>query len=189
MSEFNFFRKNSQKTANDGETTTTLDISKEDVIVDRNLFVKEDGNQTDQIDNKTISFQQKIFNYLNSDFESKGYHDALTNPDSKYKNDNIKILEYDLIILIEEAELAYQEYLTDIEFHISSRRKSGLDDLVEEVESRKDLITNKIAFIEKLKQQIDTKSGPPQRILLGYQRGFIRGLAALTSANIINKNI
>lgn len=189
MSAFNFFKKINPPINNNGEDVNVIDPADDDVIIDRNLFVKEDRNEINSGIDKAISYHQKIFNYLNSDFESKGYHDALTNPDSKYKNDNIKILEFDLAILIDEAELSYREYLTNIDFHISSRGKSGLEDLVEELKSKRELILNKLEFIEKLKNQIETQIGPPQRILLGYQRGFTRGLAALTSANIINRNI
>ena len=48
-----------------------------------------------------------IYNFLQNDYESKGYNDALTNPDESYKTDNIKMFNHDLFILIDKSATYY----------------------------------------------------------------------------------
>src|SRR5512133_810412 len=62
-----------------------------------------------------------IYAFLQSDYESKGYNDALTNSDESYKNDNIRLIRQDLIILIERTVNYYETMIKETDFHISTR--------------------------------------------------------------------
>jgi hypothetical protein len=77
-----------------------------------------------------------IYAFLQCDYESKGYNDALTNPDESYRNDNINLFRQDLQILIERTITWYETLLKETDFHISSRSRAGLIDLVEELRIR-----------------------------------------------------
>lgn len=184
MNFFNFFRKPIDEPG--GGNGLTPKDAVEEPVVDRTLFVKDNNVNQESL---VASYEKRIFQYINSDFEVRGYHDALTNPDTKYKEDNIQILKFDLVLLLRESENAYKQYLNEIDFHVASRTKAGLHDLVEELQSKRQLTNDKMLFVQELKTEIESQTGSAQRIVLSYQRGFTRGLAALTSANIINRSI
>ena len=82
---------------------------------------------------------QSIF--FQDDYETRGYNDALTNPDESYKSDNIRLFNHDLLILIDRSSNYYDNFLKELDFHISSRSRAGLIDLVEELKIRKEIIS------------------------------------------------
>jgi hypothetical protein len=130
-----------------------------------------------------------IYTFLQADYESKGYADALVNPDDSYKADNIRLIKFDLQILIEKTDSYYDNLISDINMHIASRTRAGLVDLVQELETRKHLVESYKLKIKGISDTLDTETGMCQRIILSYQRGFMRGLSALTQTNIFNKKI
>lgn len=159
-------------------------------IVDRNIFVKDpqktNGNYSDE-ENSTA--WKRIFSRIRKDYEIEGYNDALSTADVKYRDDNKEILKLNLRIDIEEAEVEIKEYLKELDFHIKSRTKAELNDLVEELESKKIVFEERLQKLTELKTDLQNDTGMPLRIQLAYNRGFNKGMAALTVANVINKNI
>ncbi|CAM3406194.1 hypothetical protein [Aquirufa ecclesiirivi] len=140
-------------------------------------------------DGRSESTWQRIFDRIRHDYEMEGYQDALTTADNKYRDDNISIIKLDLQADIHEAEIAIKEYLKEIDFHINSRRKADLHDLVEELESRREICLDRLKTMEEIKLDVSNDTGTSTRIVLAYKRGFNKGLAALSMANIINRNI
>lgn len=130
-----------------------------------------------------------VYEFLQFDYESRGYNDALTNPDESYKADNIKLFHHDLIILLDRSMVYYDGLLKDIDFHISSRSRAGLIDLVEELKIRKEVVLDHISKLKVIKQEAVTGSGATQRIALSYQRGFMRGLSAISQSKLFNRNL
>src|SRR5512133_2330530 len=115
-----------------------------------------------------------IYAFLQSDYESKGYNDALTNPDESYKNDNIRLIRQDLMILIDRSVNHYETLIKETEYHISTRSRAGLLDLVDELKMKKELLQNHIEKVNQLKSEAALETGATQRIVLSYQRGFMR---------------
>lgn len=132
---------------------------------------------------------ESIYAFLQFDYESKGYNDALTSPDESYKNDNVKLILLDLGILIQQVSTYYEDMLRELDFHIASRSRGGLIDLVDELKSKKEMVNEHMAKLETVKQDLESSSGMTRRILLSYQRGFMRGMAALTYSNVLNRKI
>lgn len=130
-----------------------------------------------------------IYSFLQFDYESKGYNDALTNPDESYKSDNIRLFHHDLLILIDRSTLYYEGLLKEIDFHISSRSRAGLIDLVEEMKIRKELVLDHILKVKSLKDEAASGGGATERIGLSYQRGFMRGLSAISQSKLFNRNL
>lgn len=171
------------------ETDQSSEITQDDVkIIDRNLFVK---------DEKSVNFPgiqsetswQRIFDRIRRNYELEGYNDALSTADNKYRDDNIQILKLDLQADIQEAMIDIKEYLKEVEFHINSRKKADLLDLVEELESKKEICLERLKTMDEIKDDIVNEKGTSVRIILAYKRGFNKGLAALTMADIINRKI
>lgn len=127
-----------------------------------------------------------IYAFLQADYETRGYHDALTNPDESYKNDNIKLFQYDLQILIQRSFMYYDDKIKEIDFHIGSRTRAGLIDLVEELKIKRELVVEHISKVNQLKQETESNAGMSERIKLSYQRGFMRGLAAISQTKVMN---
>lgn len=130
-----------------------------------------------------------IYNFLQADFESRGYNDALINPDDSNRADNINLLRQDLFLLIQKSATYYEGLLKETDFHIGSRGRAGLIDLVEELKTRKELVVDHLEKIKTIKSEAESGTGASQRITLSYQRGFMRGLSALTQSKVLNKKL
>lgn len=137
----------------------------------------------------TIEGIEQVYNFLQADFELKGYNDSLVNPDDSYKADNIKLIKFDLQILIEKTSTYYENLISEINFHITTRSRAGLIDLVKELENRKSLIEDFKVKLTDIKASMNDENGMCQRIILSYQRGFMKGLSAQTHSNVLNKKL
>jgi hypothetical protein len=127
-----------------------------------------------------------VYKFFLNDYESKGYNDALTNPDESYKSDNIKLLNHELFILIERTSTYYEDLAKEMEFHISTRSRAGLIDLVEELKIRMQIINDHRDKLSEIRKEALTGTGAIQRIGLSYQRGFMRGLSSISQAKVLN---
>lgn len=156
--------------------------------VDQNLFVEE-ALPTNNFGFDSDTSWKRIFDRIRKDYELEGYNDALSTPDNKYRDENLDIIKLDLLLDIQEAEIDLAEYLKEVEFHISTRTKAELFDLVEELQSKKEICEERIVKMKELKKEIQDEEGTGLRILLAYKRGFNKGLAALSVANILNRKI
>jgi len=87
MGLFNLFRKSNRESSTD-QVADSIDVS-------RDLFI-EDKNPEDQEpyfkSNGEVKGIESVYEFLQADYEKKGYDDALTNPDDSYKSDNINLL-------------------------------------------------------------------------------------------------
>jgi hypothetical protein len=79
--------------------------------------------------------------------------------------------------------------MKELDFHISSRSRAGLIDLVEELKTRKEMVLEHVAKVQEIKKEMEDTNSMTQRIILSYQRGFMRGLSAITQSNVLNKKI
>jgi hypothetical protein len=182
MSLFDFFKKKQQE-----DTSPALN----DNLVPKDLFLEEkDPNSIEAHVAAGMSTGiTAIYEFLQGDYETRGYNDALTNPDDSYKTDNIRLLKQDLLIQIQKANTYYEVIMKELDFHISTRGRAGLIDLVEELKMRKEVVTGYLEKIKSISIEAEQTSGLTERIILSYQRGFMRGLAALTLSNVLNKKL
>lgn len=128
-----------------------------------------------------------IYHYLEGDFEKKGFDDAMISPDESYKKENIRLIQYDLEIIIQKVRIYHDSLLKEIDFHIASRRRAGLVDLVEELDSRKTDLLEHIQKVNEIEQSLKSNSGYCERAILSYQRGFMKGMASITQASLLTK--
>lgn len=128
-----------------------------------------------------------IYHYLEGDFERRGFDDAMISPDESYKKENIRLIKYDLEIIIQKVRIYHDSLLKEIEFHIASRSRAGLVDLVEELQSRKTDLLEHIHKVNEIEQAMRSNSGYCERAFLSYQRGFMKGMASITQASLLSK--
>jgi len=171
------------------------DITVENVpeVMDKNLFLEEIPNDNEARVSSYImpqksSLIEEIFEFLSYDYESRGYGDALIQPDSHYMSDNIELLKNDYQLKIDLARHKFKEYLTELDFHILTREALGLNEVVEQLKAKRTIVNEHLSFIEIEHQALKTNTGKVERIRLSYIKGFKRGVTAL-STGFLSKNI
>lgn len=184
MGLFNLF-KNNQKQLKPNENQIALPASD----FPAEITSGENNHGKAAVFNGEAKGIESIYSFLQSDFEIKGYNDALTSPEDSNKKDNMRLIQLDLEILIEKVDTYYKDSLREIDFHVNSRTRAGLIELVEELKTRKEMVLEHMIKVDDIKKEMQTNSGMTQRIVLSYERGFMRGLSALTQSKIINRKM
>lgn len=121
-----------------------------------------------------------IYDYLNRDFETLAYNDALSSPDIAYKEKAKTIIRCRLQVLIDQVKVKYQDDLREIDFHIDSRSKAGLVDVVYKLRTNKDKLTDHHNKLLEIERGLKDESSYIMGMMLAYEKGFMRGLAALS---------
>lgn len=189
MGWFNFFSKRNGadiRKAADDSITTNMDPEMQKELFSGGDFKLQQGSLAA---NGPGNGMEQIYSFLQADYESKGYSDALVNPDNSYKTDNIRLMQLDLKILIDKTNTYYENLLSELNLHIIIRTRAGLVDLVQELETRKLLVEDHQKKLSELRESMNDENGMCQRIILSYQRGFMKGLSALTQSGILNRKI
>lgn len=130
----------------------------------------------------------ELFKFLEQNFESKGYDDALINPDTSHLNQNIEALKNDLARTIRKVKTFYEDFLSEIDFHIASRSRSGMIDTVEELTMKRKTAERHIEQVIDIEAQAKKNEGVGQGIIISYIRGFKNGLAAISHHSILKRN-
>ena len=176
MGVFDFFRR---------KQTIVEPIEEQNVLV-------EETNEEKPVNNVvTITYGtgkaiDLIYNFLKDDYESKGYDDALTNPDSSYKEMNKAMIKSSLEVKFKQVRRRYQDDLRTIDFHINSRKEAGLIELVKELETKKEILLQHVKELNTMEQDFIDEAPYMMGMLFSYERGFLRGLAALSLEQIKN---
>lgn len=167
------------------ESKELPEIKKEDFIdetepsKDSNIITISYGTQ------KPIDL---IYSYLKEDYETKGYEDAICNPDMSYKEMNKRIIHSNLEIQFKQVILKYTDDLRQIDFHIKSRSQAGLIDIVKQLETEKTTLEQHMVELKKMEEDFQNDAPYMLGMLFSYERGFMRGLAALSLETLKNKN-
>lgn len=185
MGLFSFFKSNQPQIT---PPTNGTETNRETPDIPRDLFI-EDGEPQQQ---PTIYSTQggangieAVYAFLEADYASRGYNDALTNADDSNRADAIKLIKLDLLILIQRVKKYYSKKIQDYDFHIASRGRSGFVDLVEELMTEKKKAEEDIAEVNIIASEFASGTGMVERIVLSYQGGFMRGLSAITQSRIL----
>ena len=174
MGVFDFFRR---------KQTIVEPIEEQNVLV-------EETNEEKPVNNiVTITYGtgkaiDLIYNFLKDDYESKGYDDALTNPDSSYKEMNKAMIKSSLEVKFKQVRRRYEDDLRTIDFHINSRKEAGLIELVKELETKKEILLQHVKELNTMEQDFLNEAPYMMGMLYSYERGFLRGLAALSLEQI-----
>jgi len=129
-----------------------------------------------------------LFQFLEKNYETKGYNDALINADNTHLDQNIQALRNDLERTIKKVKTFYEDFIREIDFHITSRTRSGMIDTVEELQMKKETAENHIRQVIEIENESKNQQGLGQGIILSYTRGFRNGLAAISHHSILKRN-
>ncbi|MCE1166501.1 MAG: hypothetical protein LWX70_00240 [Sphingobacteriia bacterium] len=192
MGLFDFLRRNSNAQAKELPQTNETKEEKELPEIPKNLFI-EDNEPVEvkqEVAGRTdVNGIEAIYAFLQKDYEEKGYNDAIVNPDDSHLKDNIKVIRYDLEMVVERVLNYYDNLILDIESNINARAKAGLFDLVEQLKGKKEMVIKHINKVKELKEEANDEESITNRAILSYKNGFMKGLSALTHTNLLNKNL
>ena len=158
-------------------------------IEEQNVLVEETNEEKPVNNVVTITYGtgkaiDLIYNFLKDDYESKGYDDALTNPDSSYKEMNKAMIKSSLEVKFKQVRRRYEDDLRTIDFHINSRKEAGLIELVKELETKKEILLQHVKELNTMEKDFMDEAPYMMGMLYSYERGFLRGLAALSLEQI-----
>lgn len=186
MGIFDFFKKKqiSVPTEEDENTQNLPEIKKEDFV--------DESNPLDKGNTVTINYGtgmpiDLIYSELKEDYEQKGYEDAICNPDMSYKEMNLSIIRHNIEIKFEQIILKYDDDLRDIDFHIESRSQAGLIDVVKQLQTKRETLQRHADKLHEMEIDFRNKAPYMMGVLLSYERGFLRGLAAISLDTLKNK--
>lgn len=175
MGLFNWFKK---KEENVEPAEAIPEIKKEDFVDDSNPKSNSSGTVT--ITYGTGMPIDLIYGFLKEDYETKGYEDALSNPDISYREKNKDIIKSNLEVKFRQVRLKYADVLRDLDFHINSRKQAGLVDLVRQLETKKETYQQHMKELNQMEQDFYDEKPYMVGMLFSYDKGFVRGLAALS---------
>lgn len=159
----------------------------EETFIEKEKPEKNQGEDTQPIQSKTgINL---LYDFLDINYESKGYDDALINPDTTHLEQNITALKNDLSRHIRKVKTFYEDTIREINFHISSRSRSGMIDTVEELTVKKEIAESHIQQVTEIEEQAKDNQGVGYGIIISYSRGFKNGLAAISHYTIQKRNL
>lgn len=188
MGLFSFFNR---KNGNGNEFNNPSTAQERPDVAEELFIAKETAsgdNDTDTVDkNGNDSGINLLFQFLERNHESRGYDDALVNPDNSHLEQNVEALKNEFERTVKKVKTFYEDFITEINFHINSRSRSGLVDTVEELNMKKTIAESHIKKVLEIESDAKNNRGDSQGILISYTRGFKNGLAAISHHNILKR--
>ncbi len=184
MGLFNFFnRKNTSTTS-----TTTFPEIPEQVFIEKTAS-ESPGEAERNGSTSSSGGISVLYEFLEKNYEAKGYDDALVNPDTTHLGQNVDSIKNDLERITLKVRTFYEDFIREIDYHISSRTRSGMIDTVEELLVKKETAEKHIRQVIEIESMAKNDEGVGHGIVLSYTRGFKNGLAAISHHKILRINI
>ena len=184
MGLFNFFNRQQHNGHNPTQDIESLvgDIP-EETFIEKEQFEKTQPEEKPAA--PTVSGIHLLYEFLDKNYESKGYNDALMNPDTSHLDQSVTALKNDLERSIRKVKTFYEDFIRQINFHITSRSRSGMIDTVEELSVKKETAESHIRQVIEIEEQAKQNQGVGHGIVISYTRGFRNGLAAISGHSIL----
>ena len=128
-----------------------------------------------------------LYTYLGKNLEKAGYDDSLMNPDSSHMEEQLRFIKNELALLISRVKNYYSGHLREVEYHIETRRRSGMVETVDELLAHKANTEEKMQLVLQIENEARDGKGLTENLILSYKKGFRNGFAAITAATILNK--
>lgn len=130
-----------------------------------------------------------LFRFLDRNHEARGYDDALVNPDTSHLVHNVEALKNELERTIRKVKTYYLDFIREINFHIASRSRSGMIDMVDELTMKKEIAEGHISKVLEIEDDARNNRGDSQGMVLSYTKGFKNGLAAISHHSILKRKL
>jgi hypothetical protein len=160
-------------------------------LIPENIFIEpgepKEASANTVVAEVLVKNLDHLYTFLDRNLESKGYDDALINPDTFHLEQNIEALRKELLRTIKKVKTFYEDFTREINFHIASRSRSGMIDTVAELTMKKETAVSHFAKVVEIEKEALNRMGDSEGIIVSYTRGFKNGLAAISHHVIINK--
>ncbi|WP_410220173.1 hypothetical protein [Pedobacter sp.] len=130
---------------------------------------------------------EQLFDFLDKNHEAKGYEDALMNPDISHLEQNITALRNQLERVIRRVKTFYEDFIREIDFHIETRSRNGMVDIVDELKMKKSIAQNHMDKVLDIERDAINQKGDSEGIIISYTRGFKNGLSAISHHSILKR--
>ena len=159
--------------------------------IPENVFIEKETDSTVR-NNESIAKRPEstiglLFDFLDENHETKGYEDALMNPDVKHLEQNIEALKNQLERTIRRVKTFYEDFIKEIDFHIDSRSRSGMVDIVDELKMKRNIAESHIQKVFEMEVEHQKNVGDSQGMIISYTRGFMNGLSAISHHTILKR--
>lgn len=190
MGLFSFFNRKNTHTNGAALNGASADIALPEIP--ENIFIEKDKSAPTTAEDKSKPTEgsgiNTLFQFLEKNYEAKGYEDALMNPDTMHLEQNLNSLRNDLERVMRKVKTFYEDFIREVNYHITSRSRSGMIDTVEELAIKKETAESHIKQVLEIEEQSKSNQGLGQGIIISYTKGFKNGLAAISHHNILKRN-
>lgn len=176
---------NKDQVVRDSRGTTDTPEIPEHVFVE---YAKPKKQHMDAEETETaIDDLQMLYDYLGKNLETKGYEDALVNPDTAYMEENVRGIRNELHLRISKVRSYYNVRIRTIDFHLETRKRSGMVETVEELATEKAVAEDEVNTVLMIEEHARNGNGLTENLFLSYKKGFKNGFAAITYNTVLNK--
>lgn len=190
---FKFFKNNQP-----GDQLNSSTISEEPKLVStetmydipERVFIEKDEAVPQQERGNTTKLEnniEQLFDFLDKNHEAKGYEDALMNPDISHLNQNILALKNQFERTIRRVKTFYEDFIREIDFHIETRSRSGMVDIVDELKMKRSIAESHMQKVLNIEEEAKNDRGDSQGMIISYARGFKNGLSAISHHSILKR--
>jgi predicted DNA-binding protein YlxM (UPF0122 family) len=196
-----FFSNTEQKTEKQSETENILNLETKlnetttpSVEIPEEIFIEKipetqtatlKTNQMDLLNEKKNDIGV-LFEFLERDLEKEGFDDALVNPDAYHLSENLEKIKSQIVLIVAKTKTHYNSYLRKLNFHIESRKRSGLVDTVDELIAEKENIQDELDQVNQIESDALESKGLCLGLIMSYKKGFLNGMSSI-STETINK--
>lgn len=174
MGLFNFFKRKK-------ENSEQVNSVPEEIFMEKPGIDEGNAGLNGHPEGKGI---YQLYLFFEKNHETRGYEDALVNPDSTHLAQNVEALKNEMERIIKRVKTFYEDFIQETNFHISSRSRSGMVDTVEELQMKREIAQNHIKKVLEMEEDLKNNRGDGQGVILSYSRGFRNGLAAISHHTI-----
>lgn len=171
------------------DVTPQTDLSARHDVPEQ-IFIAQESPKTAPKPRETIApvtNLDALYTYLGKNLEKAGYDDSLMNPDSSHMEEQLRFIKNELALLISQVKNYYSGHLREVDYHIETRRRSGMVETVDELLAHKANTEEKMQLVLQIENEARDGKGLTENLILSYKKGFRNGFAAITAATILNK--
>jgi len=126
-----------------------------------------------------------LYEFLDDNYEVKGYLDALLCPETWFMEQNLEFLKNEFYRMIIRVKFRYEGYISEADFLLQSRMKARKTDTLEEMLLKKKKAEDQLTRVLEIEKSMEKGIGESQSYVFSYIRGFQKGLAALRYYSLV----
>lgn len=128
-----------------------------------------------------------IFNFIHKNFEEEGFQDALVNCELTYRDAKEKIIRNDLEMLFKRITLRYKKDIREVDVQIDIARQIYALTTVNKLLAQRETYEEHLSEINEMQTLLNNNDPKMLTMIESYQRGFLKGIAAVTTNFIENR--